>query len=87
MSHRSGHRRCHHRVRLCGVGVVLEAHGTPVASGQNILTEGEGVLVAGVAVLEQSVEDETVDGRRDVLVVEARRLWGLSDVLVGHGQL
>src|SRR5699024_11223395 len=46
-----------------------------------------GVLVAGVALLEQGLEDETVDGRRDGRVERARRLRGLSDVLIGHGQL
>src|SRR5699024_12506787 len=65
----------------------LEAHGTTVAGGEHVLTEGKGVLVAGVAVLEQGVEDETVDGRRDVRVERARRLRGLSDVLIGYGQL
>ena len=87
MSHRSGHGRGHHRVRLRGLDVVLEAHGATVAGGEHVLTEGVGVLVAGVAVLEQSVEEEPVDGRWDALVKEARRLRSLTDVLIGHCQL
>jgi hypothetical protein len=60
------------------------ADGPTLHGGFDVRAELVGVLVATIAVLDQSVDDDRVDRVRHRGVVGAGWLRGLPDVLVGH---